>query len=112
MRCAIAASLHELARHLASRPELADIAAISADVPSGTSDQSEQLARIMARYGFEALAEPVRLSIGDWLHRFGENILISLIVLASNPGALRADTLRRVRLPIYLSCRVLEREFG
>ena len=112
MRRAIDVSLHELARHLASRPELTDIAAISADVPSGTSDQSEQLARIMARYGFEALAEPVRLSIGDWLHRFGENILISLIVLASNPGALRADTLRRVRLPIYLSCRVLEREFG
>ena len=66
----------------------------------------------MARYGFEAIAEPRRLSIGERLHRFGENILISLIILAHNPGALRSDTLKRVRLPIYLSRRILEREFG
>ena len=52
------------------------------------------------------------MSIGERLHRFGENILISLIILAHNPGALRPDTLRRVRVPIYLSRRMLEREFG
>jgi len=112
MQRAIVISLRELARYLASRPELADIAAISGEAPSGTRAQSEQLARIMARYGFETLAEPARLPIGERLHRFGENILISLIVFTHNAGALRSDTLRRVRLPIYLSCRVLEREFG
>jgi hypothetical protein len=112
MQRAIAASLRELARFLASQPDLAEIAVICADVPSGTKAQSEQLARIMAHYGFEAIIEPERLPIGERLHRLGENVLISLIVLAHNAGALRSDTLRRVRLPIYLSRRVLERKFG
>jgi len=52
------------------------------------------------------------LPLARRLHRFGENILISLIVLAHNPGALRADTLKRARVPIYLSRRILEKEFG
>jgi hypothetical protein len=63
----------------------------------------------MAYYGFETIAEPGRLRFGQRLHRFGENILISLIVLAHNSGALRPDTLARVRVPIYLSRRALER---
>jgi len=112
MQRAIATSLRELASFLAVRPELGDVTVICAVAPSGTKTQREQLARIMARYGFEAIAESEPLSIGKRLHRFGENILISLIILAHNPGALRPDTLRRVRLPIYLSRRILEREFG
>jgi len=112
MHRAIATSLQELAGHLSSRPDLGDIAVICGDVPSGTTAQSEQLARIMGRYGFETVAERGRLPLARRLHRFGENILISLIVLAHNPGALRADTLKRARVPIYLSRRVLEKEFG
>jgi len=112
MQRAIDISLRELARYLASRPELADLAAICGEAPSGTRAQSEQLGRIMARYGFEAFAEPAHLPIGRQLHRFGENIFISLIVFANNPSALRSDTLWRVRLPLYLSRRELEREFG
>jgi hypothetical protein len=112
MQRAIAASLRELASFFASRSDLGDIAVVCADVPSGTRTQSEQLARIMARYGFEAKVEPEHLPIGERLHRFGENILISMIVLTHNAGALRSDTLKRVRVPIYLSRRVLEREFG
>jgi hypothetical protein len=46
------------------------------------------------------------------LHRFGENVLISLIVFAQNAGTLRPDTLRRVRVPIYLSRRTLDGKFG
>ncbi len=112
MQRAIATSLGELASFLAARPEFSDVTVICADAPSGTKTQTDQLARIMARYGFEAIVQSGRMSIGERLHRFGENILISLIILAHNPGALRADTLKRVRLPIYLSRRILEREFG
>ena len=111
MQRAIATSLRELSSYLRSRPDLNDIAAICADVPAATRTQSEQLARIMGRYGFEAIAEPEHLPIGERLRRLGENILISLFVLAHNPRALRHDTLKRVRLPIYLSRRVLQREF-
>jgi hypothetical protein len=112
MQRAIAISLFELARYLAERPDLADVAIICGDVPSATRSQSGQLARIMAYYGFETIIEPKRLPLGERLHRFGENILISLIVLAHNAGALRADTLSRVRVPIYLSRRILERDFA
>ena len=112
MQQAIATSLAALARYLVSRPELSDIAVVYGDVPSGTRAQSEQLARIMAYYGFETIAEPERLPIAERVHRFGENILISLIVLASNAAALRGDTLKRVRVPIYLSRRVLEKRFN
>ncbi len=112
MQQAIAISLAELARFLASRSDLRDIAAVCGDVPSGTRAQSQQLARIMARYGFETVAEPESLPIAEHVHRFGENILISLIVFTSNAAALRGDTLERVRVPIYLSRHVLEEKFG
>ena len=112
MQHAIAISLHELACYLRSRPDLADIAVICADVPSGTRTQSDQLARIMARFGFEAIVHPERLPMSERLHRLGENVLISLIVFAQNASTLRPDTLRRVRLPIYVSRRTLDEKFG
>ena len=112
MQRAIALSLRDLARYLAGRPDLADIAVICGHAPSATKSQSGQLTRIMAYYGFESIAESEPLPPGERLHRLGENILISLIVLAHNAGALRRDTLTRVRVPIYLSRRVLESEFA
>jgi hypothetical protein len=112
MQRAIAVSLCEITRYLAERPDLADIAVICGDVPSATRSQTGQLARIMAYYGFETIAETAPLALGERLHRFGENILISLIVLAHNAGALRPDTLARVRVPIYLSRQKLERDFS
>jgi YkoP-like protein len=112
MQHAIAISLHELACYLGSHSDLADIAVICADVPSGTRTQSDQLARIMARFGFEAIVHPDRLPVGERLHLLGENVLISLIVFAQNASTLRRDTLKRVRLPIYLSRRTLDERFG
>ena len=112
MQRAMEISLSELARYLRTSADLGDVIMILGDVPSGTRAQREQLARIMARFGFEAIAEPEDLPIGERLRRFAENILISLIILAQNAGALRADTLQRVRLPIYLSRHALERQFG
>jgi hypothetical protein len=108
----ISVSLRELARYLSSRPDLCDIRVICGDVPSGTKSQSGQVAHIMAYYGFEARGESDRLSLRERIHRFGENILISFTVFAQNPAALRLDTLMRVRVPIYLSRRNLERRFG
>lgn len=112
MQRAMLTSLRELARFLADRPDLHDIAVIAGDAPSGTADQRQQLARIMARFGFEAVIAPEHLPVRERLRRFGENILISLIVFVHNAKALRPDTLMRVRLPIYLSRQTLVREFG
>ena len=112
MQHGIAASLRELAKYLASRPELRDIAVIWTNVPCGTQSQAHQLAHIMAYYGFETILDEEPLRLGERLHRFGDNILISLMVLAQNSVTLRADTLRRVRVPIYLSRRGLVERFG
>jgi hypothetical protein len=112
MQHAIAISLQELACYLRSRPDLADVVVICADVPSGTRTQSDQLARIMARFGFEAIVHPEHLPMAERLHRLGENVLISLIVFAQNARTLRRDTLTRVRLPIYVSRRTLDAKFG
>jgi hypothetical protein len=108
----ISISLRELARYLSSRRDLSDIRVICGDVPSGTKSQSGQIAHIMAYYGFEARDDSERLPLHERIHRFGENILISLTVFAQNPAALRLDTLSRVRVPIYLSRQSLERRFG
>jgi hypothetical protein len=107
-----ATSLRELARYLASRPDLHDINVICADVPSGTHAQSRQVARIISYFGFEASAAHEPLSVAERIHRFGENILISLTVFAQNAAAFRLDTLSRVRVPIYLSRRTLDQKFG
>jgi hypothetical protein len=105
-------SLVELARFLRSRPDLADIEVVFGDVPSGVREKFGQIGRIMAHYGFEVIPEPQDLTPTQRLHRWGENVLISLIVFAQNAGALHRNTLRRVRVPIYLSRRALEKLFG
>jgi hypothetical protein len=105
-------SLRELADYLSSRRDLRDISVICGNVPCGTQSQSRQIAHIMAHFGFETIFERERLSLGERIHRFGENVLISLTVFARNTSALRLDTLSRVRVPIYLSRRTLEHKFG
>jgi hypothetical protein len=105
-------SLRELAHYLASRPDLHDVNVICADLPSGTEAQSRQVERIMEYFGFEVFNGHEPLSVGERIHRLGENILISLTVFAQNAAALRLDTLSRVRVPIYLSRRTLEEKFG
>lgn len=112
MQHGMALSLRELASYLALRPEFADVVAICADVPCGTQSQAHQLSAIMAHYGFETIPADEPAPLGERLNRFGDNILISLMVLARNSVALRADTLRRVRVPIYLSRRGLAERFG
>jgi hypothetical protein len=112
MQHGMAVALRELAKYLAARPELADVAAICADVPCGTQSQAHQLSQIMGHYGFETIPEDEPAPLHERLHRFGDNILISLMVLAQNSVTLRADTLRRVRVPIYLSRRGLAERFG
>jgi hypothetical protein len=112
MQRSISISLHELTRYLLSRSDLCDISVICGDVPSATRRQCQQIEYIMAYYGFEAVMVTGRPAFGERMHRLGENILISLVVFAQNPATLRVDTLMRVRVPIYMSRRTLDRKFG
>jgi hypothetical protein len=108
----MAVSLCELVHFLSSRPDLADVAVICADVPASSKAQSRQVAAIMAHYGFESIPAQDKLTFGERLHRLGEGVLISLLIWARNAGALRLGALKRVRVPIYMSRARLLKKFG
>jgi hypothetical protein len=104
-------SLRELVHFLSQHPDLADIRLIRAEMSFGTADQSAQLKRIMAHYGFETAPYGSTRRRGR-LRRAGENILISMMVLARNNAALRSDSLRRDRIEVFAPRKVLERRYG
>jgi hypothetical protein len=104
-------SLQELAGFLDGRCDFDDVVAICANMSLEPAERSAQLVRFVGRFGFERIAVSSR-SFRQQMHWFGENILISMIVLARNAAALRADTLRRDRTLVFLSRRELRRRYG
>ncbi len=105
-------SLRELAGFLDARSDLDDVIAICANMTFQPAERSAQLTRFVARFGFERIAAASSRSFRQQIHWFGENILISMMVLARNAAALRADTLRRDRMLVFLSRRELRRRYG
>jgi hypothetical protein len=105
-------SLRELAHFLEVRQDLDDITAICGNITFTPADRSAQLARFVARFGFEKIEMDGLQSFRQRMHWFGENILISMIVLAHNAMALRADTLWRDRTLVFLSRQTLRRRYG
>jgi hypothetical protein len=104
-------SMRELALHLATRSGMDDVAAVRANVALGAATRSGKILRILSRFGFEVIPEDSP-SFARRIHRYSENILISLFVLACNATALRRDTLMRGRVVAYLSRRALEQRYG
>ena len=105
-------SLRNLAQFLEMRRDLADVTAICANITFQSAERGAQLARFVSRFGFEKVAVDGSQSLRQRMHWFGENILISLIVLAHNATALRADTLWRDRTLVFLSRQTLQRRYG
>jgi hypothetical protein len=104
-------SMRELARHLAVRPDLDDVRAIRGNMGLGSAERSDQVARLVGRYGFERIQPASPPKLGERMHRLGENILISMLVIARNATALRTDTLLRDRVMVYLSRQSLEQRY-
>jgi hypothetical protein len=105
-------SLRELANFLDDHRDLDDVVAICANMSLEPAERSAQLVRFVGRFGFERIAAVSARSFRQQMHWFGENILISMIVLARNAAALRADTLRRDRTLVFLSRQELRRRYG
>jgi hypothetical protein len=105
-------SLQELARYLARRPDLDDVALIRCNMAFGGPERNAQMVRLISRYGFELVPAARAVTLAERARRCGENILISLMVLARNAAALRYDTLRRDRTQVFLSRQALERCYG
>jgi hypothetical protein len=78
----------------------------------GGRERDDQMVRLIGRYGFELVPSATTVTMGERALRFGENIHISLMVLARNAAALRRDTLRRGRTRVFMSRRVLEQRYG
>ncbi|MBU6526434.1 hypothetical protein OGR47_05375 [Methylocystis sp. MJC1] len=110
-RC-VELSLSELAKFLAARRDLDDIRAIRGNMSLGAQHRSDQSARIAARYGFERVSQLEPPSFARTLHRLGENVLVTMLALARNPGSVRGDTLWRDRTLTYLSRRTLENRYA
>ena len=112
LRRGLALSFHELAQYVCAHRDLDDIAAIGANLAQGTRKQRDQLTAIMRRFGFAPPADGAAEGSEALLHRLGENILISFMVLARNPVVLRSDTLWRDRTPLFISRKDLLDRYG
>jgi len=105
-------SLAQLARYLAERGDLNDVCVVRCTLMFAGPERDGQMARLLARYGFELVPADNPMGLREHARRFGENILISLIVLARNAAALRRDTLRRGRTRVFMSRRLLEQRYA
>lgn len=104
-------SLRELACYLAQSTELRHVTVICGDMHVGTVAQCHRLERIVARYGFESAGDRAVGAAGA-LRRLGETILVLLLVLVTNPIALRKAVLRRHCRRVFLSRAALEHRYG
>ena len=78
----------------------------------GPKTQTPTIVKLAMRYGFEPVAgEPVGEPIKR-LHRLGENILITMLVLARNPAAWGWDDLARDKAEVVMSRAKLMRLHG
>jgi len=102
-------SLRELACYLAAQPHLGDIELICGNMPVIGSAQAEQLARILARYGFEAAVDDTDRR--GLLHRFGDGVLVLMLVWAANPRAVRSAMLRCCNMRVFVSRAALEQRY-
>lgn len=111
MNRALDISLSELAELLRRRKDLDDVVAIRGNMKLGETEQSDQLARISGRYGFERIPARPPASLGERLHRLGEDIFIAMIVLARNAAAFRFSGLWRDCTVVFLSRRSLMQRY-
>lgn len=102
----IETSFRELACWLAKRPDLGDVQLIAADAVFGVRAQKGRLGRMARRYGFDVMPAQYFSRPGA-LRRFGENVLISMFVLACNPVAFRLNGLWRYRLLMMMTRQTL-----
>jgi len=107
-RC-VAHSLRLLSAYMAEHSDL-DVRAIRADMGLGTAEMTERLLSLSGRYGFRPCSE--QHGEASPAHRFGENILMSMMLLARNASAFRLSTLRRTRVLIFMPREVLDQRFG
>lgn len=112
MQRRIGHSLCELADYLNQEHELADVRGVRINLGLAKGLRNQQVASVMEHFGFERLEATKNMPFSERLHLFGENILISMIVLATNPSSLHRDTLWRDRVLMAMSKDTLRSRYG
>jgi len=112
MARAMARSLQQLSDFLAENPEFDSAVAIRAEMALATSGHTAQLVRIMQHFGFDLVAESGPISWNERFHRWGENVLGLLLVLAVNPVTARINILWRARSTVMISRAALDQRYG
>jgi hypothetical protein len=108
---ALTTSLQELATFLAVR-NLQAVKGVRADAALGTTEHMDQVLRFCGHYGFKPVRDTAPATIWSPLHRVGENVLISLLILAHNRRAFGLDCMRRSRADVFLTRAELDERFG
>lgn len=103
-------SLRLLSAYLAENPELHGVQAIRASMALGGPETTKRLMGITGRLGFRPCGE--RGGGAGLARRIGENILISMMLLARNSGNFRFSTLRRTRVLVFMPREVLDKRYG
>lgn len=103
----VAGSLRDLEDYLDAHSEYDDVKVIAADIALSTPESGDQILRMAARYGFEGVTDEG--AEARMLRKLGENTLMLLLVLATNPASARLSVLRRQRQPVYVSRKMLRR---
>ena len=105
-------SFRQLSQFLADNPAYGCAVAIQAELALATPSQTAQLVRIMQHFGFEIVPERRRISWKEQIHRWGENIMGLLLVLAVNPVSARISILWRIRSTVIISRKALDQRYG
>jgi hypothetical protein len=106
-------SLQELCTWLDARPEFDDVHVVYANMSLGGGERTAQLVRWMCGpLGLELVNDRHRPTLGEHLHRLGENVLGLMLVMATNPVAARPGMLIRQRARVAMSRAQLRRRYG
>jgi hypothetical protein len=106
---AIRASLQELVRYLAQRPELSDVRVLYVDVRVSGNDHALRAARSLARFGFEIVSASVDRR---WVaQRMADALFVLLMEGVTNPWKLGAR-MRHANVRLFISRKVLEQRYA
>jgi hypothetical protein len=106
---AICASLQELVRYLAQRPDLSDVRALYVDVRVSGEDHALRAARSLARFGFEIASASIDRR---WVaQRMADALFVLLMEGVTNPWKRRAP-MRHGNVRLFISRKVLEQRYA
>jgi hypothetical protein len=110
MALAFETSLRELVRYLDGRRELDGVAILRADMVISRAYHGTQIGRLMSHYGFEVVPPCGPVTFRERARRLGQNILVTLMMMAYHGGG--RDRFARDRVQLAMSRRALVRRYG